>query len=441
MNKMTKKVAALAVVGAMLTGALGFAQSASADLVPGNVTITPLTGSASDANFLNSVAVDAGCPVGYRAIGRTYVFQNGVGRSVADARTTALNPDYGTNGLDGNPFRISRDLGDNLFVSNKSLANIAIAGVPTPLEVGDFELRVYCNASATSINLTTDKFFSLAMSINAAGTWKVGANVVVPVPAQATTVSLTALKNATNTATLSATVKDSANATAIAAAGTVEFLNGTTVVGTSPVAAGLASFTTPVLTSGSYPFTARFVSSAPTDYANSATSAAANVVIAAAPAAPGSTVIDVTIPAGTGALSFTGLQGTISLGTAALDGGLFKAQGNLGPVVVTDTRQLGSTPWSLTGVTSDFVDGTKSIDGKYLGWTPTLVGATTANAGIAGAAVLPGATNGLKTASALSSGSVVDTLQQTSVGAVLKLAAPGNTRGGLYSATLTLTLL
>ena len=110
---------------------------------------------------------------------------------------------------------------------------------------------------------------------------------------------------------------------------------------------------------------------------------------------------------------------------------------------MTDTRQLGSTPWSLTGSTTDFKDGTKVIDGKYLGWVPTLVGATTVNAGIAGATVLPapGSPNGLKTASTLSSGSVVDGLTQTSVSAVLNLAAPGNTRGGLYTSTLTLTLL
>jgi hypothetical protein len=425
----------------MAFGALGFAQSASADLTPGNVTITPLTGNATDANFLNSVAVDAGCPVGFRAIGRTYVFQNGVGRSVADARTTALNPDYGTNGLDGNAFRISRDLGDNLFVSNKALADIAIAGVPTPLVAGNFELRVYCNASATSINLATDKFFSLAMSINSAGVWKVGSEVVVPVPAQATTVSLTGALSGANAAALTATVKDSTNATATAAPGTVQFLEGSTVLGTAPVTAGVATFTSGSLSVGSHAITAKYLSSDTVGWADSPLSGVATVVVPPVVVAPGSTVIDVTVPSGTGVLSFSGLQSTISLGQAALTGGLFKASGDLGPITITDTRQLGSSSWSLTGVASNFTSGTKVIDGKYLGWKPALVG--TSNAGVAGAEVLPapGSTNGLKTASALSTGSVVDGITSTVVGAKLNLAAPGNTPGGLYTATLTLTLL
>ena len=203
-----------------------------------------------------------------------------------------------------------------------------------------------------------------------------------------------------------------------------------------------------MLAPGTYSATARFISSAPTVYANSAVSGSATVTVAVAPPGPvgpnqASTVIDVTIPAGTGSLTFTGLQPTISLGIAALQGGLFKASGNLGPVIVTDTRQLGSSPWSLTGIVTDFTSGTKTIDGKYLGWVPTLVGAPAVNAGVAGPTVLPfpGSPNGLKTASTLSSGSVVNGLTQTSVSAVLNLAAPGNTPGGLYTSTLTLTLL
>lgn len=441
MKLFTRKIAALTVVGAMAFGALGFAQSASADLTPGNVTITPLTGNATDTNFLNSVAVDTGCPVGFRAIGRTYVVQNGIARSVANARQTSLNPDYGTTGLDGNPFRISRDLGDNLYVSNSALADIAIAGTPTPLVAGNFELRVYCMASATSINLTTDKYFALAMSITAAGVWKVGSEVVVPVPAQATTVSLTGALSGANAASLTATVKDSTNATATAAPGTVQFLEGSTVLGTAPVTGGVATFTSGALSVGSHAITAKYLSSDTVGWADSPLSGVATVVVPPVVVAPGSTVIDVTVPSGTGVLSFAGLQSTISLGQAALTGGLFTASGDLGPITITDTRQLGSSSWSLTGVATNFTSGTKVIDGKYLGWKPALVG--TSNAGVAGAEVLPapGSTNGLKTASALSTGSVVDGVTSTVVGAKLNLAAPGNTPGGLYTATLTLTLL
>lgn len=439
MLKTSKKIAALALAGAMALGALGTAQSASAQVITGTVTVSPTSGNAADDPFLQSLQVTAGCPTGFQASSGTFVIQNGLRSSIANARTPATPTTDGSTGLDGNPINLNRIINPTNFgVSNKTLDSIT-----NPLVTGDWELRVQCFASAFAPNFASDPWFALPMTFDAAtGAWAVKGAVVV-VPAQATTVSLTAGLNADKSATLSATVKDTANATATAAAGTVEFSSGGVVVGTAPVAAGLASFTTPILTTGTYTYTARFISSAPTDYANSPASGQASVTVVAGPAAPGSTVIDVTIPAGTGALTFTGLQPTISLGTAVLDGGLFKASGDLGPVIVTDTRQLGSTPWSLTGTATDFADGTKIIDGKYLGWVPTLVGAPAVNAGIAGSTVLPapGSPNGLKTASTLSSGSVVDGLTQTSVSAKLNLAAPGNTRGGLYTSTLTLTLL
>ncbi|MBC7592332.1 MAG: Ig-like domain repeat protein [Kineosporiaceae bacterium] len=440
MNKTTKKIAALAVVGAMFTGGLAFAQSASADqLTTGTISITPTTGNAAtgdaNGNFLNSIDVTTGCPVGYRTSSDTQIVQAGTRLgSVSLTRNSATA--YGTTGLDGNAIHEDRTIAPtNGYVSNR-LLNTTTQGT---IAAGNFELRVYCYADNNNRNYVTDKFFSLAMTIDGSGNWSVGSAVVAP--ATATTTALTALLNSDNTATLTATVKDPSGAALPAGTtGSVQFLEGTAVAGTGTITNGVATVNTAVLASGSHTFTAQFTPGNSAVYAAS-TSGSSTVNVAAAPAAPGSTNVTATVPTGTGSLSFSGLQSAISLGSAVLTGGLFTASGSLGPITVSDSRQLGSTTWNLTGTSTNFVDGAKTIDGKYFGWTPSLVGS--GNAGTAGAAVLPapGSTSGLKAASVLSTGTVVDGAQYTVVSAALNLAAPGNTRGGFYSATLTLTLL
>ena len=443
MNNTTKKIAALAVVGAMFTGGLAFAQSASAEqITTGTVSVTPTTGNSADANFLNSLDVTTGCPVGFRASSDTQIFQgaNRLG-SVSLTRTTATA--YGTTGLDGNAIHQDRTIAPtNGYVSNRSLNSTTQGTIVngTPGNDANFELRVYCYADNNNrAYTTTDKWFTLAMSINSTGDWKVGAAVVAP--ATSTTTSLTALLNSDNTTTLTATVKDPNGAVLPAGTtGSVQFLEGTAVAGTGTITNGVATANTAVLASGSHTFTAQFTPGNAAIYAAS-TSGSASVTVAQPAAAPGSTNVTTTVPSGTGSLTFSGLQSAISLGTAVLTGGLFTANGNLGPITVTDTRQLGSSTWNLTGTSTDFKDGSKLIDGKYFGWTPSLVGS--GNAGTAGTAVLPApaSTSGLKAASVLTTGTVVDGTTTTIVGAALSLAAPGNTRGGFYTAVLTLTLL
>lgn len=433
-----KRMSAAALVGAVMLSGLGAAQAASADPIAGSptITITPTTGTVDDNPMLTRLQTSVGCPAGYRDASGTFAFQDGVRKgSLSIARTADTPATDGATGLNGQPMDLNRDINpDNPGLSNKPLADI-------PLNVGDWEIRVYCIASFQQFSEANDKWITLPMTLDAAGTWAVKGAVVV-VPAQSTTVSLTAnLNAATKIAALSATVKDSANATATAAPGSVEFLEGTTVLGTGTVANGVATFSTAVLSTGSHTFTARYISSDAVGWANSPVSSGATVVVSPDAAAPGTTNVIVAIPTGTGALTYTGLQASIDLGTAVLSNGLFTASGNLGPIVVTDTRQLGSSAWSLTGQVTDFTDGAKSIAGKYLGWTPANVG--TSNAGVAGAAVAPApaTVDGLKVARTLSSGSVVDGVQTTTTSAALNLAAPGNTPGGNYSATLTLTLI
>ncbi|MBC7761505.1 MAG: Ig-like domain repeat protein [Candidatus Saccharibacteria bacterium] len=443
MNKSLKKIASLAVVGALVTGGLAFsAQAASADqLTNGTITITPATGNRADANFLNSIDVTTGCPVGYRSSSDTQIYQ-GTTRMGSVSLTRYSDSPYGSWGFTGNAIHGDRTIAPtNGYLSAKNLDTTTQGQVLNGTVGNDanFELRVYCYADNLNRNYTTDKYFSLAMSINSTGDWKVGAAAVAP--ATATTTSLTALLNSDNTTTLTATVKDP-NGAALPAGvtGSVQFLEGTTVAGTGTITNGVATANTTVLAAGSHTFTAQFTPGNAAVYAAS-TSGSASVAVAQPAAAPGSTNVTTTVPSGTGSLTFSGLQSAISLGTAVLAGGLFTANGNLGPITVTDTRQLGSTTWNLTGTSTDFKDGSKLIDGKYFGWTPSLVGS--GNAGTAGAAVLPApaSTSGLKAASVLTTGAVVDGTTTTVVGAALSLAAPGNTRGGFYTAVLTLTLL
>jgi hypothetical protein len=304
-----------------------------------------------------------------------------------------------------------------------------------PLVTGNWELRIYCDTSSSNPDFANDAYFSLAMTVNTtAGTW------AISVPKTATTVSLTAGATG-STITLTGTVKDPSNAVATAAVGSIVFFNATTnaQVGTGVVTNGVGSYTTGSLTPGFYQYYATFVGNSDPTYGDSGHSGNASASIAGSNFA--ASTITVTIPSGTGSLVLTGVQSAIDLGNAALNGGVLTATGTLGPVTVTDTRQLDAANWSLTGQTSDFTSGANTLLGKYLGWAPALVAGS--NAGTAGATVLPapGSANGLKTASSLATGPVVDGTPATTVTAALNLAAPVNTPAGSYSATLTITLV
>jgi len=433
-----KKFAAIAVASGLILGGVGAAQSASAAEITGTITITPASGNVSDQYFLNSIAVSTGAPVGFRAAGATYIYQGGVEMGgISNLRTTAMPSTYGTNGLDGNPASMDRSVSPgNNFVTNKQLNALT-----TPLATGNFEVRFYYFASSTTLDRVTAPYVKLDLAYNATtGAW--GAPAAAPI---ATTTSLTAGATGTTVA-LGATVKFGSSV-ATAAAGTVSFFEGATQVGTTQtVAAGLASVSLTAVTDGNHSYTAVF---APSDAVYSAsTSASASVSLGAlvAPAFTAAVPVGITfdIAAGTngGVLQLTSRSSNVALGTATIGGGTFNASGTLN-AVVDDSRQAGSPDWSLTGVMGDFAAGTKTLSGKYLGWTPAV---TAGSVGNAGAVVLPapGSVNGLKTSSQLSYGSTSAADPQvtsTTVSALLQLKAPKNTAAGNYAGVLTLTLI
>ncbi len=447
MKNISSRIAAIAVIGAVVFGGLTMAQAANADTLAGgtltlhgpktNVTTIGsviTTGLISDSPAFYGLTSNVGCPAGFQGRSDTFAYQNGTNLgNLSTSRNSSVTA-YGHTGLDGNPIAMDdtySNPGTNPFVSNKSFDTLT-----TPLVTGNWEIRLYCSAVSTSINFTTDKYFVLPMSVDVtAGTWSV---YTAPVVKANTTVSLTGAAQADKSVLLTGTVKDATPATATGAIGAVKFFDSTNAfIGSGTVASGVGTFTTAVLPAGTYTYTAQFVGSSDPAYNDSAVSAVVTVTVSNNVAPVN---ITVAIPSGVGSLTLTGVAASVNLGTAALNGGVLTASGTLPTVTVTDTRQLGSAAWSLTGITTDFTAGSKTLDGKYLGWTPSTVDSAT-NAGTIGAAVVAGAANGLKTAAILASGSPVDQKTTTKVGATLNLAAPANTPAGAYSATLTLTLV
>ena len=439
--KLNMRFVALVVAGAMVAGTVGLSASAqAAEITPvGTITITPSSGNVNtDVYFLDSIAVNTGAPVGFRASSGTFVYQGGVELgAIASARNPSMVSTAGTNGLDGNPVFMDRSIiPTNNFVSNKLLNATTV-----PLATGAFELRYYYFASATAPNRATDPYVKLDMTYNATtGAWGLPAVVV---PAIATTTSLTASATGTTVA-LGATVK-AGTSVATASAGTVAFFEGATQVGTTQtVAAGLASVSLTGVAVGTHSYTATFTPSNTAYLASTSASASIGALIAPIETAAVPVAITFDIAAGTngGVLQLTSRSSNVALGTATIGGGTFNASGTLN-AVVDDSRQAGSPDWNLTGVMGDFTAGTKTLSGKYLGWSPAV---TAGSVGSAGAVVLPapGSPNGLKTSSQLSYGSTSAADPQvttTTVSALLQLKAPRNTAAGNYAGVLTLTLI
>ncbi len=167
----TKRIAALAVAGALIVAGVGVAQSAQAARIPGTITVTPTSGNSSDTYFLDSIAVSVGAPGGYDVLSGTFVYQNDVEiGSIANARDGSMAVTAGTNGLDGNAAFMDRSIiPTNNYVSNKQLDELT-----NTLATGPFELRYYYFASSTSPDRATDPYVKLDMTYNSVtGAWAV----------------------------------------------------------------------------------------------------------------------------------------------------------------------------------------------------------------------------------------------------------------------------
>ncbi|PJJ63712.1 hypothetical protein [Compostimonas suwonensis] len=393
----------------------------------GDFTINGLAAKDTTAPWAQSITLPSECPATNRTsallqfnrYGSTTTFVGMGGR----ARTTFTD--------EPGPVVIT----DRLHLSSSPIT----ASWDDPLTAGDYDVIYVCGAPAG----VQSAYFRAVIHVDAAGNLSLPASEE-PEEAVAPTVAIaSATANNDGTVTLSASV--TADSAAVSdATGKVVFaatdVSGETAVG----ADGSAAWTSGRLVAGQvYNFTAKYVPGVgETKYLESALSAPVTVTTVAEPALPQDTDVTVVIPEAvqTG-LKFTITEGDVALSAATLDAGSYVAAGELGQVKVSDNRDV-KTAWTLAGVSSDFentTDATKTIDGKYLGWAPALVGAS--NGGTAGAAVVAGAGNGLKTSSPLASAPAGASVVDTTVKAGISLKAPGGTAAGAYKATLTLTLI
>jgi hypothetical protein len=131
-------------------------------------------------------------------------------------------------------------------------------------------------------------------------------------------------------------------------------------------------------------------------------------------------------------------DGQVGMSASVNNGDHWSSTGAIQPIVVTDNRE-GAPAWTISGQVGDFDPG--GVDGKHLGWKPTV---TTAGAGATpGAQVTSGffSGDGLKTSRTLASAPAAHAGGSATVGADLDLRLPISTPAGSYSAVLTITAM
>jgi hypothetical protein len=300
------------------------------------------------------------------------------------------------------------------------------------LTAGDHSLTAAFTGSSASVHNSTSA--AVSYHINAT-------------PATPTTTSLvvnpTTADNLTNV-TLSATVAPNT------AAGSVEFLDGATTVGTAPASGGAASLQR-TYAAGPHSFSAVFH---PTNTAafTSSTSDTLPYTVTQSAAPSASETVNTTVAPGTLTISVANTAPVVLpapvLNAAAT---MLTTGGDINPVTLTDTR-AGNPGWTLSGQISDFAGpGAASINGGNLGWTPKLVDNGAGQTVTAGAAVsaapgiapgaVPAAGLGLKTGRTLAQTASGHGIGTAHVSATLALNVPTTTVAGTYSATLTLTAI
>lgn len=143
-----------------------------------------------------------------------------------------------------------------------------------------------------------------------------------------------------------------------------------------------------------------------------------------------------TPPVVDGLLSLSAPASTTStIGNAKIVSGKSTATGTLGSFQVQDGRAASKPGWTLTTTSvGNFVNGSTTIDKKYLGLAPKNVGgvaATLGTAQVAGSATYP----------SLFAKQAAGTAGSTTLDADLTFVAPEGSPAGTYTSTLTVTLV
>jgi len=268
-----------------------------------------------------------------------------------------------------------------------------------------------------------------------------------------------------NNATFTATVP------AGSPAGAVQFtVDGTNSGSPVPVGGTTAVKNVSTLGAGTYVIGATFLPTDTANYNNSPTVTQSHTVTAFTGESVAQT-IDVNVPTGALTISIDGPDlgyvgdspiPVIHMGDATFesDGQWWFADGDLNNVVITDTR-AGDSGWAATGKVSDFTTPApvplpasplpNTFSGYNLGWTPALVeksanqdtlhiGATVASAKVATGGSYAG-TEGLGQPQELATAADDHGNGTAVVGGSLVLYIPTDVQPGLYTATLTFTVI
>jgi len=276
--------------------------------------------------------------------------------------------------------------------------------------------------------------------------------VITAAPATVTSTSL--LVTPGSTAPQYTQVSLSASISPTTATGTVQFLDGTTALGSLPVVGGgtpssdTVTYNTSALGLGTHNFTAVFTPTDPTSYVTS-TSAVVPFQVTAFQGTSATETITTTVAPGSLVISVPNGQVALPSPVLNANGTLFQTSGALQPITVTDNR-AGNPGWTVSGLVAlPFSDGTTTINAENLGWTPTAATGSPGQTIVLGPNVAPanGVAPGVSTGLGLATSQTLATtapgfgLGTAQLGANINLNVPTTTTAGTYTATLTLTAI
>jgi hypothetical protein len=403
-------LAAAAAVILAITAVSVPAQAAPGD-GPGGLTLTPDHGLTTDNPVANFSTVTA-CPASLRGLYQVMLFaSDGTTQlgSMTDDGTPSDTPPSGT---------LNTATLQSFLTSN---------GMPS----GDYEIGILCfNADFSQSTIADDVWITVNLE---AGTWQLrggeGGAVATTTTVAASPTSGTQGADVTLSAHVSAASGDPA--------GSVEFLDGSTSLGSGPVSGGNASKVVNNLAVGTHTITATFTPTDTSAFQGSTSADPATVTITQGGGQGGTETINVNIPPAAGTFTFTVGTTSVTMTDATVSGGNLQSTGQLGAMTVSDGRS-DKPGWSVSGSLTDFRNGgTNTIPANDLGWTPKIT--STGSDATAGAKVTPGGDTGLKQGAALASATAGHGGGSTTISADLILSAPvGDTAPGSYNAVLSL---
>ena len=399
---------AVGLVAVVVTG-LGVATASPALAATGTLTVAPATG-------LNTTGITVGTSAACTGGTNLQVSVNGSGIT-----NQSVTQNYVLTALPSNPAGgYDIPLGNTmLFYANQQ--------VPVATLSGEYVFTAICKNGVGAAVFDT---FTGSIWFTSSTVYQ-NTNPTTPTVTATTTALSTSVPSPQ---TVGTSVTLNAAVSPAAAAGSVQFMDGTTALG-SPVAvsAGTASLATTALAVGTHPLTAVFTPTTATAFAASTSTATSYVINAVVPTAtattPGLSASSSAVTTGT-SVTFTA---TVAPATAA--GSVVFADG--GATLSTVAVATGSAAFSTTTLAA----GTHSVTASFVPTSPAAF-APSASAAVSVSVTAPGALTGSQTiTTSVAAGSLAITQLGTSVNLpALSLDTTGKlltTTGAINNVTVT----